>query len=134
MASPCTNITWLVTNNDIIHMTYLTHSCDYMAYTVKIIYLFKKKLGLPVVARWKLICLLSMRIRFNPWPHSVGQESGIAVSYGVSYRHGSDPTLLWLRLWPAAVALIQPLAWELLYAVGAALKSKKIIIIFFFFW
>ena len=30
---------------------------------------------------------------------------------------------LWWR--PAAVALIGPLAWELPYAVGAALKSKK---------
>ena len=26
---------------------------------------------------------------------------------------------------PAAIALIQPLAWELPYAAGAALKSKK---------
>ena len=35
--------------------------------------------------------------------------------------------LLWLWLWhrPAAIALIGPLAWELLYATGAALKSKK---------
>ena len=30
---------------------------------------------------------------------------------------------LWCRL--AAAALIQPLAWELLYAVGAALKRPK---------
>ena len=33
--------------------------------------------------------------------------------------------LLWLWHWPAAAALIQPLAWELPYASGAALKSKK---------
>ena len=38
---------------------------------------------------------------------------------------GSDPTLLWLWRRPAAAALIQPLAWEPPYAVGAALKSKK---------
>ena len=31
---------------------------------------------------------------------------------------------LWYRL--AVIALIQPLAWELSYAVGVALKSKKI--------
>ena len=30
---------------------------------------------------------------------------------------------MWLK--PAATALIPPLAWELLYAVGVALKSKK---------
>ena len=38
-----------------------------------------------------------------------------------------DPALLWLWRRPAAVALIQPLAWELPHAVGLALKSKKII-------
>ena len=34
-----------------------------------------------------------------------------------------DPKLLWLRL--AAAALIQPLAWQLPYAAGTALKMKK---------
>jgi len=33
--------------------------------------------------------------------------------------------LLWLWLWLAAAALIQPLAWELPYAVSAALKRQK---------
>ena len=33
--------------------------------------------------------------------------------------------LLWLWYRPAAVASIQPLAWESLYVAGAALKSKK---------
>ena len=28
-------------------------------------------------------------------------------------------------LWPAAVALIDPLAWELPYAIGVALKRKR---------
>ena len=43
------------------------------------------------------------------------------VSCGTGLRHSSDP--VWL--WPTAVALIRPLAWELLYGTGAALKSKK---------
>ena len=47
------------------------------------------------------------------------------MSCGVGRRHGSDPTLLWLWCRPAAVALIQPLAWELPYATGVALKEKK---------
>ena len=34
------------------------------------------------------------------------------------------PVLLWLWCSPAAVALIQPLAGELPYAMGVALKSK----------
>ena len=38
-----------------------------------------------------------------------------------------DPALLWLWCRPAAraTATIQPLAWELPYAAGAALKKKK---------
>ena len=34
-------------------------------------------------------------------------------------------TLLWLQCTPAAAALIPPLAWELPYAAGIALKRKK---------
>ena len=51
--------------------------------------------------------------------------SGIAMSCGVGCRRGSDPALLWLWCSSAAVAPIQPLARELPYAVGAALKRKK---------
>ena len=38
---------------------------------------------------------------------------------------GSHPAWLWLWCRLAAVAPIQPLAWESLYASGAALKRKK---------
>ena len=47
------------------------------------------------------------------------------MSCGVGHRRSSDPLLLWLWWRPAAVALIRPLAWELPYAVGVALKNKK---------
>ena len=47
------------------------------------------------------------------------------MSCGVGRRCGLDPTLLWLWLRLAATALIQPVAWELPYAMGIALKSKK---------
>ena len=63
--------------------------------------------------------------RFDLWPCLVGQGSCVAVSCGVGHRWGLDPMLLWLWCRPAAVALIWPLAWESLYAAGAALKSKK---------
>ena len=33
--------------------------------------------------------------------------------------------MLWVWCRPAATALIQPLAWELSYATGAALKKKR---------
>ena len=38
---------------------------------------------------------------------------------------GFDLALLWLWCWLAAVALIQPLGWELPYAMGVALKKRK---------
>ena len=53
------------------------------------------------------------------------KDLAFAVSCGTGFRCVSDPTLLWLGLWPAATAPIQPLAWELPYAVGAALKRQK---------
>ena len=40
--------------------------------------------------------LVFMRIRFDPWPHSVGGKSGVAVSCGVGYRQGLNPELLWM--------------------------------------
>ena len=43
----------------------------------------------------------------------------------MGHRCGSDLVLLWLCCRPAAVALIQPLAWEPPYAAGAALESQK---------
>ena len=46
------------------------------------------------------------------------------MSYDVVCRPGSDPTLLWLWCWPAAVTLIGPLAWEPLYMAGVALNSR----------
>ena len=39
-------------------------------------------------------------------------------------RWVKDPMLLWLWYRLAAAALIQPLAWELPYAAGVALKKK----------
>ena len=47
------------------------------------------------------------------------------MSCGVGHRCSSDLALLWLWCRPAAVALIQPLAWEPPHDVGAALKKKK---------
>ena len=47
------------------------------------------------------------------------------MSCGGGRRHGSDPTLLWSWCRPAATALIGPLAWELPYAMGVALKRQN---------
>ena len=46
------------------------------------------------------------------------------MSCRIGCRCGSDPTWLWWWCRPAATAPIQPLAWELLYAPGAAQIKK----------
>ena len=43
----------------------------------------------------------------------------------IGRRHGPDHVLLWLWCRQVATAPIQPLAWELSYAAGVALKRKK---------
>ena len=65
--------------------------------------------------------LVSMRM----WVQSLASLRGIAESCGIGRRHSSDPAVL--RLWhkPAVAAPIQPLAWELPYAIGVALKTNK---------
>ena len=60
----------------------------------------------------------------------VGSITGLAQwvrdsSCGIGLRLSSDPELLRLWHWPAVVAPIGPLAWEVAYAAGSALKSKK---------
>ena len=47
------------------------------------------------------------------------------MSCGVGHRCSSDLALLWLWGRLTAAAFIQPLAWELPYAAGAALKRQK---------
>ena len=58
---------------------------------------------------------------------SLASLSGLRIwccrERGVGYKCGLDPQLLGCR--PAAAAPIQPLAWEPLYVVGAALKRQK---------
>jgi len=43
----------------------------------------------------------------------------------IGHRHGSDRTLLWLWQRPETLVRIWPLAWELSYAAGVALKKKE---------
>ena len=55
----------------------------------------------------------------------MGEGSGVAVSWGIGHRCGSDLALLWLWHRPAATAPIGPLTWEPPYAVGATLKRQR---------
>jgi len=76
--------------------------------------------GVLIVAEWKQIWLVSMRMRVR----SLSLLSGL----GIQHCHE-----LWCRLQMqlgsqvrlAAAVLTQPLVWELLYAAHVALKSKK---------
>ena len=54
----------------------------------------------------------------------MGEGSNTAVSCGLDHRRVTDLALLWLWCMPAAAAPIRPLAWELIYAAGAAVKEK----------
>ena len=47
------------------------------------------------------------------------------MSYGAGCRCDSDPVLLWLWHRLVATAPISPLAWELPYAMGIALKRQQ---------
>ena len=77
-----------------------------------------------MVARRKQTRLGTMRFWVRSLTSLSELRTSVAVSCGVGRRRGSDPMLLWLWRRPVAIALIQPLVWELPYAMGAALKSK----------
>ena len=53
------------------------------------------------------------------------KDPGIAMSCGVGRRHSSDLALLCLWCKMTATVPIQLLAWELPYAMGAALKRQE---------
>ena len=51
---------------------------------------------------------------------------GVALSYSVGCRLGSELTLLWLCCRLAAATPVRLLAWELPYATDTALKTKSV--------
>ena len=104
------------------------------------------KQEVPIVAQWKQIQLVF--IRMQVWP--LASLSGLKIQrcHKPWCRSqtwlGLHPVLLWLWLWLVTAAPIQPLAWELPYAVVGPKKKKKNFfqkmfswnnfMIFFFFW
>ena len=59
------------------------------------------------------------------WLTNLTRNHKVAGSIPGLAQRAKDLALLWLWRRPGAVALIQPLAWEPPYAVGAALKKQK---------
>ena len=49
------------------------------------------------------------------------------MSYSVDWRHGLDMVLQCVWHTPSATAPVRPLAWELPYATGEALKKKSVV-------
>ena len=87
--------------------------------------------GVPVVAQWLTNPTRNHEVTSSVpglahWVKGSGVKgSGIAVSYGVGCRRGSDPTLLWLWRRLVATAPIRSLACETPYAAGTAQEMAE---------
>ena len=80
---------------------------------------------IPIVAQWKQIQLVSVRMQV--WPLALLSGLGIQFCHEPWYRSQTQlgSQLLWLWHRPAGIGPIRPLAWELPYTACAALKSNK---------
>ena len=76
------------------------------------------------MVQWKQIQLGTMRLRVRCLALLSGLRIWHCCERGIGHRRVSDLALPWLWRGPAATAPIRPLAWELPYAAGAALKRE----------
>ena len=81
--------------------------------------------GVPTVAEHRQIRLVPTRMRAQSLASLSGSGIWHCCELWCRSQTHLDLALLWLWHRPAAVAPIRPLAWELPYPAGAALKKKK---------
>ena len=95
--------------------------------------IWKFRSGIPVLAQWKWVWWISMRMPV--WSPACLSGSGIrdAVSCGVGHRSGSSPTLLWLCHQPAHTHTHTPKKKKIIisgqlftYNIGKEMRWEKI--------
>ena len=67
--------------------------------------------------------IVSMRFTFDPWLVQWIKDLALPQAVAIGHRWGLDLVLLWCA--PAAAALIRPLASQLPFATGTAIKRKS---------
>ena len=81
--------------------------------------------GVPLVAQWKQIQLVTMRFQVQSLALLSGLRIQRCCELWCRLQMRLDLALLWLWCKLAAITPIRPLAWEFTYAKGVALKQTK---------
>ena len=88
-------------------------------------FLLKKQLGSSPVAQWgRNPTSIREGVGLIPGLAQWVKDLGLPPAT-ICVGRGCSSDLVLMGLWSGAAALVQPLAWELPYAAGVALKNRK---------